>query len=283
MWYDEDTETLTKQGKRGVTCIVIAILVVILFFCSFKIVPTGYTGVRKTMGQISEQVCNDGWNWKIPFVQKIAKVNNKLQDVTFDDEIWSETSSRTALQYNKVTVTYQINPEKSAWIYANVTDYKDNLVTLDLVSSGLKSASKVLKDEDATNRSVVEPKAQEEIQRVLNEKYGENTVIIHRVTINGADFEEAYNQAIADKQNAQIAAEKQAIENQKKVDQAKADAEAKKIAAQGEADAKEILNKSISDKTLQEKYLEKWDGKLPQYVGGDNGNVMFNMTPSTNE
>lgn len=283
MWYDENTETLTKQGKRGVACIVIAILVVILFFCSFKIVPTGYTGVRKTMGQISEQVCDNGWNWRIPFVQKIAKVNNKLQDVTFDDEIWSETSSRTALQYNKVTVTYQINPEKSAWIYANVTDYEDNLVTLDLVSSGLKSASKALKDEDATNRSVIEPKAQEEIQRVLNEKYGENTVIIHRVTINGADFEEAYNQAIANKQNAQIAAEQQAIENQKAIDKATADAEAKKIAAQGEADAKEILNKAISDKTLQEKYLEKWDGKLPQYVGGDNGSVMFNMTPSTTE
>ena len=156
-----------------------------------------------------------------------------------------------------------------------MSNYKDCLVTTDLVSSGLKSASKILSDEDSTNRSIIEPKAKEEIQRVFNEKYGENTVLINRVTINSADFEDAYNQAIADKQNAQIAAEKQAIDNQKAIDQATAEAEAKKIAAQGEADAKEILNQTISDKTLQEKWLDKWNGQLPQYVGGDNDSVMF--------
>lgn len=261
--------------KKYITLGVIAVIVLVIFLCSYTIVPTGYTGVRTTLGQISDQVCSNGWNWKIPFVQTINKVNNKQQDIVISDEVWSETDKRTAVCYKDITVTYQISPEKSAWIYANVSNYKDCLVTTDLVSSGLKSASKTLNDEDSTNRSIIEPKAKEEIQRVFNEKYGENTVLINRVTINSADFEDAYNQAIADKQNAQIAAEKQAIDNQKAIDQATAEAEAKKIAAQGEADAKEILNQTISDKTLQEKWLDKWNGQLPQYVGGNNDSVMF--------
>lgn len=261
--------------KKYITLGVIAVIALVIFLCSYTIVPTGYTGVRTTLGQISNQVCSNGWNWKIPFVQTINKVNNKQQDIVISDEVWSETDKRTAVCYKDITVTYQISPEKSAWIYANVSNYKDCLVTTDLVSSGLKSASKTLNDEDSTNRSIIEPKAKEEIQRVFNEKYGENTVLINRVTINSADFEDAYNQAIADKQNAQIAAEKQAIDNQKAIDQATAEAEAKKIAAQGEADAKEILNQTISDKTLQEKWLDKWNGQLPQYVGGDNDSVMF--------
>ncbi|MGN0005021.1 MAG: SPFH domain-containing protein [Candidatus Gastranaerophilaceae bacterium] len=281
MRFEFENEIEAKPNKKPINLKkyiilgVIALITIVVFLCSYTIVPTGYTGVRTTLGQISEQVCSNGWNWKIPFVQTINKVNNKQQDIVISDEVWSETDKRTAVCYKDITVTYQISPEKSAWIYANVSNYKDCLITTDLVSSGLKSASKTLSDEDSTNRSIIEPKAKEEIQRVFNEKYGENTVLINRVTINSADFEEAYNQAIADKQNAQIAAEKQAIDNQKAIDQATAEAEAKKIAAQGEADAKEILNQTISEKTLQEKWLDKWNGQLPQYVGGDNSSVMF--------
>lgn len=263
-----------------------AFLFLFIFGCSFVIIPTGYTGVRTTFGQIDSTSVRNGFNWKIPFVQSIEQVNNKQQDLLFEDKIWSETSTRTAIYYENVVVTYQINPESSAWIYANVSDYKSSLVSPSLVSSAVKASSKTVSDSDATNRSIIEPMCAENLQQSLNEKYGENVIYVNKVTINNADFDEAYNKAIADKQRAQLEAEKQSIENKKAIEKAEADAEATRKKAQGEADARlikaeseakanEMLANSLNEKILREQWINKWDGKLPEYMTGDSSNVMF--------
>ena len=218
---------------------------------SITIIPTGYTGVRTTFGQVSQKPLTSGISLKIPLIQSVEKVNNRQQDIVFHDRIWSETQQRTAIYYDNVTVTYQINPEKSTWIYSNVTNYKSNLVSESLVASGIKSSSKALSDTDATDDS--------------------------------------YNQAIAAKQKAQLEAEQQEIENQRAIDKAKAEAEvitttaqaqaqAKVIAAQAEADANKLLEESLSEQILKDKYIERWDGSLPKFVGGDGAPVLIGMS-----
>lgn len=277
----------TIQSKTPLILIITGI-VFSLLSASFTIIPTGYTGVRTTFGQIDDSTVQNGFNWSIPFVQSIATVNNKQQDISFsDEEIWSETEERTAIYYKGITVTYQINSEKSAWIYANISDYENNLVSKGLVSSSIKSSSKALSDTDATNRSIIEPLALKNIQNSLDEKYGKDVIYVNKVVINNADFEESYNKAIADKQKAQLAAEQQEIVNQQNIDKADADAkaavtkangdaEAKKIAAEAEAKANETLEKSITEKILKDKYIEKWNGQLPKVVS-DDSSMLFNI------
>lgn len=263
-------------------------VIMMLASASFTIIPTGYTGVRTTFGQVDDVTLQNGFNWKMPFAQNIAIVNNKQQDIVFSEEdIWSETKERTVISYSGITVTYQINPEKSAWIYANISDYENNLVSNSLVGSAIKSSSKTLSDTDATNRSIVEPLARKNIQNSLNEKYGEDVIYVNKVVINNADFEDSYNKAIADKQKTQLAAEQQAIENQKNIDKADADAEVAKKKAEGEAEAKKIkakadaeannmLSKSLTDKVLKDKYIDKWDGKMPKVVS-DKSSLMYDI------
>lgn len=287
--YARDDEKVVPKtvAKR---CYVIPIIVAIILFivsCSFTIIPTGYTGVRTTFGQINDTTVQNGFNWKLPFVQSIEKVNNKQQDVVFNEEkIWSETQSRTTIFYEGITLTYQINPEKSAWIYANVSNYKDSLVPHSIVASAVKASSKSLADTDATNRAVIEPLVVENLQKALDEKYGENVICVNKITISNADFEDSYNQAIAAKQQAQLNAEQQAIENKRAIDKAEADAavtktkaeadaEAKLISAQAEAEANALLEKSLTEQILREKYIEKWDGKLPQVVADDSATLMI--------
>ncbi len=279
-------EETKKSGNRMVKVLGVACVLIFVLSSSFKIIPTGYTGVRTTFGQIDEVTVQNGFNWKLPFVQSIELVNNKQQDIVFEDEVWSETSERTTIYYTGVTVTYQISSDRSAWIYANVSSYKDSLVSSSLVSSAVKASSKTLSDTDATDRSLIEPLAMENIRASLDEKYGEDTVIVNKVTIEGADFEDSYNEAIAAKQQAQLEAEQQAIINQQNIDQANAEAEATLIAAQAEADAllieaeaeaeaNEMLKASLSEEVLKQIYLDKWDGSLPQYVGGDSDSVLI--------
>ena len=84
----------------------------------------------------------NGFNWKIPFVQEVLQVNNKQQDIYIEGQIWSEAADQTVVYMEGITVTYQISPERSAWIYANVSDYTNNLVSTTLVSSAMKIAAK---------------------------------------------------------------------------------------------------------------------------------------------
>lgn len=291
-----EKEKQLKKIKRMIITLVVALLLFITVTSSFKIIPTGYTGVRTTFKQVDNVVLQNGLNFKLPFVQKIITVNNKMQDMDFAGPIWSETSERTALYYANITVSYQINPEKSAWIYANVSGYKDNLISDSIVASAIKSSSKTLNSTEATNRSMIEPLTQEILQASLDSKYGENTVIIHKVVIGNTDFEDSYNQAIADKQKQQIAYEQQQIENQKAVEKAEADAKvaeinanaekqkteieaeaqanAIKIEAEAQAEANKMINDSVTANVIAYMQADKWDGAKPKVILGDDSQVI---------
>ena len=277
-WVIEYDLTRVKQHKSKKTHVAGTILglVLIVFANSFTIIPTGYSGVITFLGQIREETVPNGFNFHLPFVEQVKQVCNKQQDITFNEQIWSETKNRTAIHYDSVTVTYQISSDRSAWICAHISNYENNLVTQSLIASGIKAGSKTLSDEDATNRGKIEPLAMEKIQESLDNKYGEGTIIVNKVVIGNADFDDSYNNAIAEKQNAQLAYEKQQIENQRLIEQAEAQAEAKKIAAQGEAEANEILTKSLSQDIFIQMMLEKWNGELPKVVG--EGNAVFDIS-----
>ena len=269
--------------KKGKIFVGIGLLLLLLTQ-AFVVIPTGCTGVKTTFSQIDDTTVQKGWNWKVPFVQQIKLVNNKQQDKVFEDKIWSETQNRTAVYYKDVTVTYQINAEKSAWVYINVNDFEDNLISQPLVASAIKSASKTLTDENATNRSQIEPLAAEMIQKSLDEKYDENVVIINKVIINDADFEDSYNEAIAEAQKAVIEASKQATINEQKIAEAEAEKQAKVIKAEGEAEAIKIkaeaeaeankkISESLTNNILQRTFYEKWDGVMPKVLGS-NSSIM---------
>lgn len=269
--------------KKGKIFVGIGLLLLLLTQ-AFVVIPTGCTGVKTTFSQIDDTTVQKGWNWKVPFVQQIKLVNNKQQDKVFEDKIWSETQNRTAVYYKDVTVTYQINAEKSAWVYINVNDFEDNLISQPLVASAIKSASKTLTDENATNRSQIEPLAAQMIQKSLDEKYDENVVIINKVIINDADFEDSYNEAIAEAQKAVIEASKQATINEQKIAEAEAEKQAKVIKAEGEAEAIKIkaeaeaeankkISESLTNNILQRTFYEKWDGVMPKVLGS-NSSIM---------
>lgn len=278
-----------KESMIGAIASVILGAAIALFGMSFVIIPSGYTGVKTTFGQIAEETLPNGFNWKTPFIESIEIVNNKQQDAGFaqkDSKIWGETSEKVPVYMADVTVTYQIDNEKSAWIYANVSDYKSQLISDAMVASALKNAAVQFTAEQVTVRSNIEPTAQKELQESLNNKYGENVVHILKVVINNMDFEDSYNEAINQKNLASKQAEAQAIQNQIEIDKATKDAETQRIAAeaqataetakaQGEADAIRIkaeaeaeanrkLSESLTDNVLRNKLYDKWNGELPK-------------------
>ena len=202
-------------------------------------------------------------------------------------QIWGEASDKTPVYAADVIVTYQVLPERSAWLYANVSDTK-NLVGDELVASAIKSAMAELGPNEVTNRTKIEPLAQQKLAESLNQKYGEDAVFINKVVINDMDFEEAYNTAIQQKSIAQQNADKQKIENEaaiakaeadKQVAITKAEAEAQKtsIAADAQAEANRKIAESLSDSLIEYQKIQKWDGRLPTVSGG---NALVSIDPA---
>ncbi len=298
---------LMKKSKNGVvnaqkapagnlSTIILFVLgaACLIFSMSFTIIPTGYTGVRVTFGQVDQRTLNNGFNFHAPFIQEIVLVNNKQQDIKFNENsISSETSERNTVIFKGITVTYQINPEKSAWIYANVTNYEAGLVNESLVASAIKTTSKTLSPVDCTNRSILEPKAKDNIQKSIDDKFGPEVVYVNKVVINDASFDAEYDEKIAKKQQAQIDYETQQIENKKNIEKAEADAtvtktnaqakaDAKVIAAKAEADSNKTISDSITDEVLQNRYYDTWDGNLPTTVVGSDALSSILIDTSSN-
>lgn len=264
-------EFIKNRGKWKFAYITMGIILITLSM-SFSIIPTGYTGVRSTFGQIGNSVLQNGFNFKIPFVQSIKTLNNKQQDKFFKEEIWGESSEKTEVLVSDITVTYKINSEKTVYIYKSITNPKENLIEQTIVNSAVKSATVKLPTTQVTNRNMIEKTAKETLQSALDEKYEPKTIYVLKVTIDNMDFTKEYNAAIAEKLIAKQKAEQQQVENQKAIDKAAAEKEKARIEAEtkqirAEADA-EALRKSadaeayayrVKSAEITDSLLKKWE------------------------
>lgn len=267
-----------KRNNKALLLVPVGLLIIALSG-SFSIVPTGYVGIRTTFGQISEKSVPQGFNWQLPLAQTIKAVNCKQQEFSVDSEVWGESSERTPVYASKISISYQLNAESAAWIFRNVSN-TDDLISVPMVVSAVKSSMVSLPSDEVTVRSKIEPIIKQELQKSMDERYGANKITILKIVVSQMDFEESYNKAISEKSIAQQAQEKQRIENETAVAKAEADkkvaitnaqakAESTKIAAQAQAEANEKLKSSLNEQILKSKFYEKWDGKLPSVMDSD--------------
>ena len=281
-------------------------IVLLIIGASMHFVPSGYVGVRTAYGQISDKPAKSGMNWHVPFVEAIHNVNCKQQEKDLGEvKIWSETSERTEVYCQNVTVDYQINAEYASWIWTNVEEYDHNLVKQTSIESGIKAATKQYNDTDVTDRAKIEIAAKECVQKALNAKYNSQIVDIVSLTIGNINFSDAYNDAIEKKAQAKLSAEtaeyanrqatqqKEAEAEQKKIE-AEADAEVKRIKAQGEADAIKIkadaeaeanmkIAGSLTPILVENNKVNKWDGKLSIVSGSGAAIIDIGNTGVENE
>lgn len=258
--------------------VIAAIAILVTGINCVSIVPTGYTGVRTTFGQISSETMPNGLNFKLPYIQSVSLINNKQQDKEFaNNQVWGETKDQVQVYAQNAIVSYRLNPEKSAYLYTNFNGI-DNIISEVMFDSAFKQAVSTLSPAEATKREKIEPATQAKLQQLVNEKYGEDTVDVSLVVINQMDFSEDYNKVIAEKNAAQQKQEQQAIENETNIAKAAADAEvarttaqgkadASKIEAEGKAEANKIISDAVTENTLKQDMLNKWNGELPKVVG----------------
>ena len=244
-----------------------AIFVLVILLNSFTVVQAGHTGVVVTMGSVNEGVLQEGIHFKIPFVQNVVKIDNRIQKLEVNTEAFSKDlqSVKTVLAIN-----YRVDTAKSYSIYKNIGADYENVLVVPAVNEVLKAiTSQYTAEESVTNRVLIS----DGLVKGLNEKLNDLGLYITDVNIIDFDFSEAFITAIEEKQVAQQQLLKAETEKQTAITNAQAAAEAAKIKAEGDAKANKLLNDSLTDKVLENKKIDKWNGELPK-VSGSGGTII---------
>ena len=245
----------------------VVVLVAIILFSSITTVPTGYVGVKTRFGKVQDDVIQEGLNTKAPFIEKIVKIDCKTQKVELENA--TETRDLQEVTF-KIAVNFNINKQTANELYKTTgINYQDIIVTPAILESIKSVTAQYTAEELITKRSEVSNKMQETLKDKIENK-GFNIVDFNIIDL---DFSEEYNKAIEKKQvaeqeakQAQYELEKAKVENEKKIENAKADAEVMRQQNQ------EITDKTLELKRLevQQKLIEKWNGQLPSTTLGDN-------------
>lgn len=244
--------------------ITVAVLVVLFIaFNSFTIVEAGHTGVIVTLGKVNDGVLQEGLHLKIPFVQEIVKIDNRIVKLEVNTEAFSKDLQTVS---TTIAINYRVDTSKSYSIYKNIgSDYETVLVT-PAVNEVLKAiTANYTAEESVTNRTLIS----DGLIEGLNEKMNNIGLYVTDVNIINFDFSEAFINAIEEKQVAEQQLLKAETEKKTAITNAEAQAQTTKIKAEAEAEANNKIKASLNDDIIRFKFYEKWDGKLPEAMGSD--------------
>ena len=298
---------MKKRGLIGgiTLAVVIVVALILLLLCTTK-VPAGYVAVQYNMnGGVKDEVLSQGFHVVSPTVRTTlytvgleqSYLTSDNRGDSEDDESFSASSSEGKAIQIDLTFTYQYQPENVVGVFNRFRgqsgkDVRDSFIKQNIISWTKEVVAKYkVSDILGAERANINVAMTD----YLSNKFEPYGITISNVSLINVEVDEETREAINAKITAQQNAETQNINNQTAIDKAKADAEvattnaqakadARMIEAEAEANANKMLEQSLTENILKQRYIEKWNGELPK-VSGDSSLIldMNELTPSATD
>jgi regulator of protease activity HflC (stomatin/prohibitin superfamily) len=279
---------------------VIAVAVLVVTFSSWRTIEPGFVGI--VFDKASHRVTNTldpGWVFINPFTESITRYPVSVQTLVMvqaaqegqtqgDDSVKVGTREGQTM-FADISVQYSVDRASAAnlyqtWAGAPIEQIEDNLVR-QVTRSALNDIASQYGWENIFGEQRVEytQKVSAELQR----RFGEKFVKFESLNLRGWHLPDNLQKALDAKIAAQQAAEQQSfalqqaqIKAEQDVTEAKGRANALKAQAEGEAEAtltrakaqaeaNRVLAQSLSADLIRYEQLQRWDGKLPIFSGGN--------------
>jgi len=301
------------NGKIGgiATGIIIALIIIVAFFCTERI-PAGYVGVVYNMnGGIEDKVLTQGWKFVLP-TKKVTKFSIALepsymtaskQGDSPDDESFEIPTKEGASLETDVAFSYSYKLEEVPNTFIRFHGQNGTEVLKSFIKPKMQAWIKEITPEFTMMEIVATKRGA--VNATLTEKLGERFksygIIIDNIALADVRPDEDTARAITEKIQAQEALEKAKVNAEKDKVEAKRDKEVAEIAAekarieaQGKADAKLIeanaeaqsnkkIAESLTPELIELKRVEAERQKAesignwkPSVIGG-NSMPMINM------
>ena len=225
------------------------------------IVGVGERGVKVTLGQTSPVALEEGVHFVMPFISTVKKMNVKTVKSNIATMAQSKDIQQARIVY---VVNYNLQPENAPKMWRTVGRDYVSVVVMPTVEGIVKDTIGKWNAQDiVANRE----KVASEVLFKLNEKLGPKYINVSDFQITEIQYSQAFEQAIESK----VTAEQEALKAKNKTVQVQEEARQKIIASEAEAKSMAIRAQALTqNKNLVEyEAVQKWDGKLPQYMMGN--------------
>lgn len=254
--------------RKIVTAVIVVFVLLIVLLNSFTTVKAGHSGVVTTFGKVSEGVLAEGLHFKIPFIQNIILIDNRVQKA---EATCTAASKDLQTVSSTIAVNYKVLNSYSANVYKNIgLDYESVIITPSIQECVKAVTAKFTAEELITKRQSIG----DQMMELLREKITAYGIEIQIFNITAFDFTDEYNAAIEAKQTAQ----QNALKAQQDLQRIRVEAEQTIEKAKAEAEAYRLKSEQLTSAIILSNYIDKWDGKLPAVVSGDGGTMMIDIS-----
>lgn len=257
---------MSKEVKLGIAGGLLA-LVLICGISSCSTVPANNVGIKyNKFSGTSETTLSEGVYMKIPFVEKIIKIDTTVQERT-DENVYIQTADSQFLTLN-VNIKYKVDSENAFKVFKRYGSL-DSLTTNVIGNYAQEALNEVFSQYNVID--LLGTKRNEAIaaaKNVLADKYAGEGVSLEALTIKDMDAGDEIEKAIQDeavaKKKVETANQELEIskaEAEKRIVEAEAEAKETVIQAEAEAEANKIISESITDELIKSKEADarlKW-------------------------
>lgn len=260
-----------KYGKIVAIVVIIFIALVVLFNC-FTIVNEGFIGVKYRFGQIVNDGLTAGLNFRIPFVEEIEQVDIRQQVyATTTDAYTSDTQTVQELSL-KLNYSYDKSKLSSLIREVGISNVETKLLVQNVAKITKNEIGKVKAEELVQSRADIQQKIENSLTPIL----AQNGIVVEAFAIENLSFDDAFESSI----QAKVIAAQDALKMENKtkekeeeakqiVIQAQAEADSRKLTADAQAYAIEVVQEKLENSPNYIEYLKitNWNGVLPQVIG----------------
>ena len=246
----------------GMPILILCLLVCFLVMCNpFVMVGPGERGIKIRLGEVEPECYGEGLHFIFPFIQKFRTMNVKTQKNALTTAVYTKDIQQAKITY---VINYNVQPDKVNKLFQEVGMEYQSTILIPVVEGTIKD---IIGKWNAQDLIANREKATGDILFKLQTSLKDNYLNVTDLQMTEINYSEVFERAIESK----VTAEQEALKAKNKTVQIQEEAKQKVIAAEAEARSMAIRAQALSqNKSLvQYEAVQKWDGKMPQYMMGN--------------
>lgn len=245
------------------------LLAVLLSGCGFEVINTGHRGIETNFGKVIGDPLIEGIHFYNPFTSSIQELSVQEQKLEEKTECFTKDTQKVTIAF---ALTYYPDPSKIGEIYKQFGKGWEEKTIIPATLGSIKDVvGQYIADDLVSKREVSKLAAQKELTEQLAKRF----ITVTRLDFTNLDFDDGYEKAVENK----VIAVQKAAEAKNKTVEVEESAKQVVLKAKAEAESMKIRSEALSQNKSLVSYeaVQKWDGKLPQYILGNGATPFINM------
>jgi regulator of protease activity HflC (stomatin/prohibitin superfamily) len=278
------------KALRVVAMLLVPIGALMIISSTIRMISAGHVGVALLFGKVQPVALHEGINLVNPLYD-VVQMDTRVQK---HQARYDAASRDLQAVHIDMVLNYRLQPNQATEVYQRIGPNFSSII-IDPAAQEVVKANAAL--HIASEILHQRPKIKADVQKDLTTWLAKYGIELKEASLANIRFDPAYEKAIEAKQIEEQKAEQkryELIQAQRQAEivaaqakgqgdaareKAKGDAEAIRIRGSAEAEYNQKVAASLTATLIQQRYLERWDGKLPQFSagGGSTPGLLFNF------